>query len=129
MPAVNKIFVAHAYVIPVIIILVLIIALILTGYISDPVVVVPSLALIGFLSYRMIYVIAKTRKRNLYTYRGKVGKAMDDIPKGKIGYVLVEGEYWEAIALEDIKKDETVVVEDMRDLKLLVKRNINETVV
>nr|WP_275691963.1 NfeD family protein [Metallosphaera sedula] len=129
MPDINKIFVAHAYVIPVIIILVLIIALILTGYIYDPIVVVPSLAIIGFLSYRIVYVIAKTRKRNLYTYKGKIGKAMEDIPKGKVGYVLVEGEYWEAVALEDIKKDETVVVEDMRDLKLLVKKNINETVV
>ncbi|BBL46708.1 serine protease [Metallosphaera sedula] len=129
MPDINKIFVAHAYVIPVIIILVLIIALILTGYIYDPIVVVPSLAIIGFLSYRIVYVIAKTRKRNLYTYKGKIGKAMEDIPKGKLGYVLVEGEYWEAVALEDIKKDETVVVEDMRDLKLLVKKNINETVV
>ncbi|AKV75276.1 MULTISPECIES: NfeD family protein [Metallosphaera] len=120
---------AHGYVIPVIIILVLIIALILTGYIYDPIVVVPSVAIIGFLSYRIVYVIAKTRKRNLYTYKGKIGKAIEDIPKGKMGYVLVEGEYWEAVALEDIKKDETVVVEDMRDLKLLVKKNINETIV
>ncbi|ABP94872.1 protein of unknown function DUF107 [Metallosphaera sedula] len=129
MPDINKIFVAHGYVIPVIIILVLIIALILTGYIYDPIVVVPSVAIIGFLSYRIVYVIAKTRKRNLYTYKGKIGKAIEDIPKGKMGYVLVEGEYWEAVALEDIKKDETVVVEDMRDLKLLVKKNINETIV
>ncbi|AWR98869.1 NfeD family protein [Metallosphaera hakonensis] len=120
---------AHAYVIPVIIILVLIIALILTGYISDPVVVVPSLAIIGFLSYRIVYVITKTRKRNLFMYKGKVGKAIEDIPKGKVGYVVVEGEYWEAVALEDIKKDEMVRVEDMRDLKLLVKKNADEAII
>ncbi len=129
MSVVNKIFVAHAYVIPVIIILVLIIALILTGYISDPVVVVPSLAIIGFLSYRIVYVITKTRKRNLFMYKGKVGKAIEDIPKGKVGYVVVEGEYWEAVALEDIKKDEMVRVEDMRDLKLLVKKNADEAII
>ncbi|AEB95518.1 MAG: NfeD family protein [Metallosphaera sp.] len=120
---------AHGYVIPVIIILILIIALIVTGYIYDPLVVIPSVAIIGFLAYRMFYVIAKTRKRNIYTYKGKIGKAIDDIPRGKIGYVVLEGEYWEALALDDIRKGDTVKVEDMRDLKLIVKRNIDETIV
>ncbi|QKR00471.1 NfeD family protein [Metallosphaera tengchongensis] len=120
---------AHAYVIPVIIIIVLIIALILTGYISDPIVVVPSLAIIGFLSYRMIYVIAKTRKRNLFTYQGKTGKAVDDIKRGEAGYVIVDGEYWEAIALEDIRKGEEIKVEGMRDLKLLVKKRVDEAII
>lgn len=124
-----KIFVAHGYVIPVIIILILIIALIVTGYIYDPLVVIPSVAIIGFLAYRMFYVIVKTRKRNIYTYKGKIGKAIDDIPRGKIGYVVLEGEYWEALALDDIRKGDTVKVEDMRDLKLIVKRNIDETIV
>ncbi|MEM0169713.1 NfeD family protein [Metallosphaera sp.] len=120
---------AHGYVIPVIIILILIIALIVTGYIYDPLVVIPSVAIIGFLAYRMFYVIVKTRKRNIYTYKGKIGKAIDDIPRGKIGYVVLEGEYWEALALDDIRKGDTVKVEDMRDLKLIVKRNIDETIV
>jgi Membrane-bound serine protease (ClpP class) len=122
-------FVAHAYVIPVIIIIVVLIVLIATGYIYDPIVDVPSAALIGFLTYRMIYVIAKTRKRNLFTYRGKVGRAVDDIPKGKTGYVVVEGEYWVAVGLEDIKSGEEVVVEEMRDLKLFVKKKANEALV
>ncbi|AWR96495.1 NfeD family protein [Acidianus sulfidivorans JP7] len=115
-------------IIPIIIIIVLIIILVVTGYIADPIIDIPSLAIIGFLSYRMMYVIVKTRKRNLFTYIGKTGKAVDDIKAGKIGYVIVEGEYWKAIAKEDIAKGDDIIVVGMQDLNLVVKKKSNEVI-
>lgn len=121
--------VASHIVVPVIIIVILIIVLVLTGYISDPIIDIPSLAIIGFLSYRMFYVIIKTRKRNFYTYLGKTGKAVDDIKAGQIGYVQIEGEYWRAFANEDIAKGDEVIVIGMKNLTLIVKKKTNEVII
>ncbi|MUM65288.1 NfeD family protein [Acidianus infernus] len=120
---------AHHIVIPIIIIIVLIIILIATGYISDPIIDIPSFAIVGFLTYRIFYVIIKTRKRNLYSYNGKIGKALEDIPKGKEGYILIEGEYWRAIAEEPISSGDEVIVVGMQDLKLIVRKNKNNEVI
>lgn len=119
---------SHA-VIPVIIILVLIIVLVLTGYIADPIIDIPSLAIIGFLTYRIFYVIVKTRRRNMFTYIGKIGKAVEDIKAGHIGYVLIEGEYWKALANEDIKQGDEVIVVAMKNLILIVKKKTNEVII
>jgi membrane protein implicated in regulation of membrane protease activity len=113
---------SHPAVIPVIAILILIIVLVITGYIYDPIVSLPSLALIGFLSYRIVYVILKTRHRDIYSYVGKIGQVKEDIIPGKVGYVLLEGELWEAISDEVIHKGETVTVIERQGLKLKVKR-------
>ncbi|TRM73923.1 serine protease [Sulfolobus sp. E1] len=113
---------AHPVAITIIIIVILIAVLVITGYISDPIIDIPSLALLGFLTYRVINVVIKTRGRNLYSYEGKIGKALEDMKVGKEGYVLVEGEYWQAIALEDIKKGEDIVVVKREGLKLIVKK-------
>ncbi|AWR93502.1 NfeD family protein [Acidianus brierleyi] len=117
-------------VIPIIIIIVVLIALIVTGYISDPLVDIPSFIIIGFISYRIFYIIIKTRKRNLFTYVGKIGKAVDNISPNQGGYIMVNGEYWEAVSNENIEAGDTVVVIGMQGLKLVVKKsNSNEVVV
>ncbi|MDT7876150.1 MAG: NfeD family protein [Sulfolobaceae archaeon] len=108
--------------IPVIIIVVVILLLVLTGQYQNPIVAVPSLAIVGYISYRIFYVIWKTRGRNLYTYIGKIGKAVDDLVPGKEGYVIVEGEYWKAISDEYIAKDEEIIVVGMDNFKLIVKK-------
>ncbi|MFP3202435.1 MAG: NfeD family protein [Sulfolobus sp.] len=108
--------------IPVIIIVVVILLLVLTGQYQNPIVAVPSLAIVGYISYRIFYVIWKTRGRNIYTYIGKIGKAVDDLVPGKEGYVIVEGEYWKAISDEYIAKDEEIIVVGMDNFKLLVKK-------
>ncbi|MEM0362532.1 MAG: NfeD family protein [Sulfolobaceae archaeon] len=113
---------AHSVAITLIIIVVLIIVLVITGYISDPIIDIPTLALLGFLTYRVIDVTIRTRKRNLYTYEGKIGIAIEDIKNGEEGYIIIEGEYWKALALEDIKKNDEVVVVKRDGLKLIVKR-------
>jgi len=108
--------------IPVIIIVVVILLLVLTGQYLNPIVAVPSLAIVGYISYRIFYVIWKTRGRNIYTYIGKIGKAVDDLVPGKEGYVIVEGEYWKAISDEYIAKDEEIIVVGMDNFKLIVKK-------
>ncbi|AAY81614.1 NfeD family protein [Sulfolobus acidocaldarius] len=108
----------------IIIIVVVILALILTGQYANPIVAIPSLALVGFLLYRVVNVIWTTRRRNLYTYEGKIGRAVDDISPGKEGYVLIEGEYWRAISNEPISKGDEVIVIGMQNLKLIVKKYI-----
>nr|WP_216604124.1 NfeD family protein [Acidianus sp. RZ1] len=102
--------------------IVLIIILVITGYISDPIVDIPSIALLGFLSYRITYVIIKTRKRSLYEYVGKVGKAIEDIGPSKTGYVIVNGEYWKATSSDTIVAGDEIVVIGMQELKLVVKK-------
>ncbi|BCU69322.1 NfeD family protein [Stygiolobus caldivivus] len=108
--------------IPIILIVVVVLLLVITGQYSDPIVAVPSLAIVGFISYRVFYVVWKTKGRNLYTYNGKIGKALDDILPGKEGYILVEGERWLAISDEPIAEGEEVIVIGMENLKLRVKR-------
>lgn len=109
--------------IPVIIIVVVILLLVLTGQYADPIVAVPSLAIAGYLSYRVFYVIWKTRGRNYYTYVGKVGKALENLEPGKEGYILVEGERWLAISDEPVAEGERVVVVGIEGLKLRVRRS------
>lgn len=111
-------------VIPLIIIVIVIAALVLTGQYADPIVAIPVMGIVGFISYRIGYVIYKTRKRNFFTYVGKVGKARDNIPKGGEGYVLIEGELWKAIAEEPISEGDKVIVVKMEGLKLRVKKFI-----
>ncbi len=113
---------AHPAVIPVIIILVLLIVLIATGYILDPIVSLPSLFIVGYLSYRIIYIILKTRHRDIYSYKGKIGEVQQDIAPGQKGFVIVEGEIWEAISDEVIHKGERVIIVERQGLKLVVKR-------
>ncbi|ACP34165.1 protein of unknown function DUF107 [Sulfolobus islandicus Y.G.57.14] len=117
---------AHPVAITLIIIAVLIAILVITGYISDPIIDIPTLALLGFLTYRVINVVIKTRGRNLYSYEGKIGKAVDDIKSGQEGYVIVEGEYWRALALEDIKKNEDIVVVKREGMKLMVRKKVSD---
>ncbi|MBB5253952.1 NfeD family protein [Sulfurisphaera ohwakuensis] len=109
-------------VIPIIIIAIVIAALVLTGEYANPIVAIPSMAIVGFISYRISYVIYKTRKRNLYTYVGKIGKAVEDIPLNGEGYVIIEGEMWKAIAEEPIVEGDRVIVTGMEGLKLRVKK-------
>ena len=52
---------------------------------------------------------------------GEEGVAMMDFEKGK-GKVFIKGEIWNAVSEDDIKKDDTVIVEQVKGLTLYVKR-------
>jgi membrane-bound serine protease (ClpP class) len=52
---------------------------------------------------------------------GEEGVAMVDFEKGK-GKVFIKGEIWNAVSEDDIKKEDTVIVEQVKGLTLYVKK-------
>jgi membrane-bound serine protease (ClpP class) len=52
---------------------------------------------------------------------GEEGVAMVDFEKGK-GKVFIKGEIWNAVSEDDIKKNDTVIVERVKGLTLYVKK-------
>jgi membrane-bound serine protease (ClpP class) len=52
---------------------------------------------------------------------GEEGTALTDFEKGK-GKVFIKGEIWNAVGEDDIKKDDTVIVEQVKGLTLYVKK-------
>ncbi len=52
---------------------------------------------------------------------GEEGTAMTDFEKGK-GKVFIKGEIWNAVSEDDIKKDDTVIVEQVKGLTLYVRK-------
>ncbi len=57
---------------------------------------------------------------------GTIGKAIDDIPPGGQGFVLIEGEYWKATSDEEIKKGDKVVVIGKEGPILKVRKLVEE---
>jgi len=52
---------------------------------------------------------------------GEEGTALTDFEKGK-GKVFIKGEIWNAVSEDNIKKDDTVIVEQVKGLTLYVKK-------
>jgi len=77
----------------------------------------------GVILYKIIE--AKRRKPVIFELKGRVGRALDDIKAGSIGFVVVEGEYWRSLAEEDIPKDSEVIIVDKRGSLLVVKRHVS----
>lgn len=82
-------------------------------------------SLTAFVLYKVIQ--AKRRKVVLFELRGKVGRAMDRIPAGGEGFVIVEGEYWKAYSDEEIEPNSLVVVVDRRESMLIVKKYVGSS--
>jgi len=81
--------------------------------------------LAGFMAVA-VYKAAKVwRKPPVYqpTPVGKTGQALDDMEPGGVGFVLVEGEYWEArnVSEHSIKRGQKVIVVGKDGATLLVK--------
>jgi membrane-bound serine protease (ClpP class) len=81
----------------------------------------------GFTAFS-VYKIVKARKAppKLWKLEGSEGVALDDIKRGGEGFILIEGEYWKAVALEDIKKGDRVVVVGKEGPLLKVKKKVEE---
>jgi len=75
----------------------------------------------GFVVYK-VFKVRRQPPRIKTTLVGATGKALDDIPRGGSGFVLIEGEYWRAEALEDIRAGDKVVVVGKEGPVLLVKK-------
>jgi len=84
--------------------------------------------IIGFLASGffalVIYKVVKAKRAKplIWTIVGAKGKALDDIPPGKEGFVLIDGEYWMAISDEKISAGDEVVVVDKIGPKLKVRK-------
>ncbi len=80
----------------------------------------------GFLGFVLYKAIESRRKRRAIGFSPErsamVGKAIDRIEPGKRGYVIIEGEYWEAISDEVIEPGEEVEVIERQGLILKVKK-------
>ncbi len=76
----------------------------------------------GFLVF-LIYKALKAQRRRPYLaiLPKDIGRAVDDIPRGCEGYVLVAGEYWRAVAVADVKKGEKIRVVEKKDGLLIVE--------
>jgi membrane-bound serine protease (ClpP class) len=81
--------------------------------------------LTGFIVYKVIQ--AKRRRVELFELVGKVGRAVDSIPVGATGFVVVEGEYWRATSLDDVDAGSLVVVVERRDGVLVVRRYVGSS--
>jgi len=79
----------------------------------------------GIVLYKIIQ--AKRRKSTIFELYGKVGKALDELKAGQVGFVLVEGEYWRAVSDEDIPKGAEVVVVGKKDSILVVKKHVSRS--
>ncbi|HIP66395.1 MAG TPA: nodulation protein NfeD, partial [Pyrodictium sp.] len=71
-----------------------------------------TLPLAGLLGIIVVKAIGVWKRRPVYqpTVVGKIGYAIDDIPEGGEGFVVVEGEYWRAKAKKPIKRNQKVKV-------------------
>jgi len=79
----------------------------------------------GSIASFIIYKVLKIKREPLKIktdIKGFIGRAIDDISKGNIGFIFVNGEYWRALALEDIKSGDKVIVVDKNGSILKVKK-------
>jgi membrane-bound serine protease (ClpP class) len=81
---------------------------------------------IAFALFILSRIVGTIRSRpvsvELYGLRGKVGLATEDIPKGRVGYVKIQGEYWRARAAEDVARGSLVMVIGIENGLLIVTK-------
>lgn len=68
------------------------------------------------------YIKPKDVKTNLDRVIGMSGVVTEDIKKNVIGEVKVDGKRWSAVSGKTIKKGETIVVEKIDGVKLIVRK-------
>lgn len=63
-----------------------------------------SAAAVGFLVLMVYKAVKAARLKRSYSYDivGNVGRAIEDIPEGSLGFIVVKGEYWRARPLKDV---------------------------
>ncbi len=72
------------------------------------------------------YIKGKDTRTNLDQVIGMQGVVSEDIRKGSIGEVKVAGKKWSAISDEEIKVGEYVIIEEIKGVKLVVKKEGKE---
>ena len=93
-----------------------------TAFYTLMAVLVPLVGLTMVIVYKAVRV---WRQKPAYTPSlvGKKGRALDNIPPGGTGFVMVEGEYWQArnVGDKELHPGDSVVVVGKDDALLLVK--------
>ncbi len=86
-------------------------------------VVVPTIVLAAFLVFA-VYKIVEVRKRKpvIGGLEGDEGEVIEEITPNKAGFVMVNGEYWQAKADKKIAVGERVIVEKRKDTFLIVRK-------
>ncbi len=64
----------------------------------------------------------KDEKTNLDRVIGMEGIVTEDIKRGVVGEVKVDGKKWSAIASKSLKKDDLVIIEKIDGVKLVVRK-------
>ncbi len=85
-------------------------------------------AVAAALTVLVVYKFIQVKRKKPFVWRiiGETGVALDDIPRGGEGFVLVKGEYWKARGLEDIRKKERIIVVDKEGPILIVRKYVDE---
>ncbi len=100
----------------------------ITSFIYDSFILEFTIFVIGGIILMLITkpLLDKKLKRTSLDYLdllvGKIGKVTEPITPDSIGEVYVDGKRWSAIADEEIKKDENVVVLSLEGVKLRVRK-------
>jgi len=92
--------------------------------------VVGSIALMAIAFFIYFYDLNIRPVSGRHSLLGQVGRAKQDIPKGKLGRIYVFGEYWNAICDEDLKMGEAVRVIEVHDkfLKVVPSDQLPDTI-
>lgn len=64
----------------------------------------------------------RNTKTNTDRIIGMIGIVTEDIKKNHVGEVKVDGKKWSAISDTPIKKDDTVIIEEIVGVKLRVRK-------
>lgn len=79
----------------------------------------------GVMLFIAVYVMKALRRKTAVGAEaliGQEGVVVQDIETGKEGKVMVEGDYWNAVSHEALKKDEKIKVEKITGMVLTVKK-------
>ena len=82
------------------------------------------IAIISFLLILIIYKILKIwkKKPEIGTLIGEECEASENIKSGNVGKILFRGEIWSAIAEEDIKKGDKLIIVGKENWHLRVRK-------
>jgi len=91
--------------------------------------IIGSSAALGSIALFIMFSLVRTFKRKQFAGKeyllGSKGIVEDSIQPGNVGKVFIVGEYWNAIADENIEKGETVEVTQVNGLKVNVKKVVS----
>jgi len=77
---------------------------------------------IFWLAFRGVKAQKCTKKFHEGNFAGETGEAITDMQKNEKGEIFIHGEFWEAIAMDDIKKGDEVIAINVKKFIVHVKK-------